>query len=284
MGTARTTHAGWSPSFRTGSRASRSWTIPRRITAAGLNEGMGRAQGDCWIILGAHSFVRPDFVRQSVEALRRTGAACVGGPIETIGHGATGKAIAAAMSTPFGVGNARFRYSQTEEDVDTVPFGCYHRKVWEIVGRFDEDIAAADDDNYNARVRDAGGRIVLVPEIKSTYYARSTYRELGHQYYQYGKAKGMLFRRGRRLEPRHFVPASAVLGGLVLLLFGLWLAVARVVLVLAGLAYSVVVAVGSARAAGHEANPVRIAVALAFMHISYGAGSLSGVLRSVPSR
>lgn len=186
---------------------------PRRITAAGLNAGMDEARGDCWIILGAHSSVRPDFVRQSVEGLQRTGAACVGGPIETIGHGPTGRAIAAAMSTPIGVGNARFRYSHEQAEVDTVPFGCYHRRVWEVVGRFDEDIPAADDDNYNARIREAGGRIVLIPEIRSTYYSRDSYRALGRQYYQYGKAKGMLFRQGRRLEPRHFVPAAAVGGG-----------------------------------------------------------------------
>jgi glycosyltransferase involved in cell wall biosynthesis len=252
---------------------------PRKITAAGLNEGMEQARGDCWIILGAHSFVRPDFVRQSVEALRRTGAACVGGPIETLGHGATGEAIAAAMSTPVGVGNARFRYSHEEAEVDTVPFGCYHRRVWEVVGRFDEDIPAADDDNYNARVRDAGGRIVRVPEIKSTYYARDTYRALGHQYYQYGKAKGTLLRHGRRLEPRHFVPAVAVVGGAVLFVFGLWLALARIALLLATVLYGLFVAIGSARAAGHTANPVRVGIAVATMHVAYGMGSISGALR-----
>ena len=252
---------------------------PRRVTAAGLNAGMDQASGDCWIILGAHSFVRPDFVRQSVAALRRTGAACVGGPIETIGHGPTGRAIAAAMSTPVGVGNARFRYSNEEAEVDTVPFGCYHRKVWEVVGRFDEDIPAADDDNYNARVREAGGRIVLVPEIRSTYYARDSYRELGRQYFGYGQAKGILLRRGRRLEPRHFVPASAVAGGLLLLVSGLWLALARVVLLLATVAYSLAVGVGAARSADEGANPLRVGIALGTMHVAYGTGSLLGLLR-----
>ncbi|MEO9254422.1 MAG: glycosyltransferase, partial [Tepidiformaceae bacterium] len=100
---------------------------PRRITVGGLNAGMDEARGDCWIIIGAHSHVRMDFVRASVEALKRTGAACVGGPIDTVGEGVAGKAIAAAMSSPFGVGNAKFRYADEEAEVDTVPFGCYHR-------------------------------------------------------------------------------------------------------------------------------------------------------------
>ena len=98
---------------------------------------MAASRGDCWIIIGAHSKVRADFVRESVDALRRTGAACVGGPIETIGEGTAGLAIAAAMSSPFGVGNAKFRYAEEEGEVDTVPFGCYHRKVWDVVGQFD---------------------------------------------------------------------------------------------------------------------------------------------------
>jgi len=115
---------------------------PRRITVAGLNEGMKAARGDCWIIIGAHSTVRPDFVRQSVEALKRTGAACVGGPIDTIGEGAVGRAIAAAMSSPFGVGNAKFRYANEAGYVDTVPFGCYHRRVWEVVGEFEDGAPA----------------------------------------------------------------------------------------------------------------------------------------------
>src|SRR5215212_4542550 len=176
---------------------------PRKITVAGLNEGMDAARGDCWIIIGAHSKVRADFVRESVDALRRTGAACVGGPIETIGEGAVGMAIAAAMSSPFGVGDAKFRYAETEGEVDTVPFGCYHRKVWEVVGRFDETIDGADEDSYNSRLIEAGGRIWLTPAIRSSYYPRRSFKALGKQYWEYGAAKGTLFGRGRPLQPRH---------------------------------------------------------------------------------
>jgi GT2 family glycosyltransferase len=155
---------------------------PKRITVGGLNAGMDAARGDCWIIIGAHSSVRPDFVRESVEALKRTGAACVGGPIETLGEGTMGKAIAAAMSSPFGVGNAKFRYAAEEGEVDTVPFGCYHRRVWEVVGRFDETVDGADEDSYNARLIEAGGRIVLVPAIRSSYFPRRTFKALAAQY------------------------------------------------------------------------------------------------------
>jgi len=250
---------------------------PRRITVAGLNEGMAASRGDCWIIIGAHSKVRADFVRESVDALRRTGAACVGGPIETIGEGAIGLAIAAAMSSPFGVGNAKFRYADVEGEVDTVPFGCYHRRVWDVVGQFDETIDGADEDSYNQRLLDAGGRIWLTPAIRSSYYPRRTMQALAKQYWEYGAAKGTLFQRGRPLQPRHFVPTGMVLGGPPLWLHRRISKRARFALKLLGAVYIAGGMMMASRAASKNgANPLLTFAAMASMHASYGAGFAAG--------
>lgn len=254
---------------------------PRVRATAGFNAGMRVSRGDCWIIIGAHSEVRTDFVRASVAALRRTGAACVGGPIETLGKSATGKAIAAAMSSPFGVGDAKFRYSEREEEVDTVAFGCYHRRVWEIVGEFDEDVDGGDDDEYNARVREAGGRFVLVPTIRSRYYARETMKALAFQYWEYGTAKGMQLRQGYSLRPRHFVPSMMVAGGPSLLMAGVRSKGARRLLGLLGAAYVVIGGRAAYRAAKKAgANPVTTFAAMATMHVCYGAGFMWSASRS----
>ncbi len=253
---------------------------PKRITVGGLNAGMDAARGDCWIIIGAHSLVRPDFVRASVEALLRTGAACVGGPIETIGEGTVGRAIAAAMSSPFGVGNAKFRYADEEGEVDTVPFGCYHRRVWEVVGRFDETVDGADEDSYNARLIEAGGRIVLVPTIRSSYYPRRTFRALAKQYWEYGAAKGTLLGRGRPLQPRHFAPSAMVVGGPLLLLLGGVSKWARLTLRVLAVGYLVGGVMASRKAAARTgANPALTFAAVATMHATYGAGFLWGAAR-----
>ena len=250
---------------------------PKRITVGGLNAGMDAAKGDCWIIIGAHSRVRADFVRASVEALQRTGAACVGGPIETIGEGTIGKAIAAAMSSPFGVGNAKFRYADKEAEVDTVPFGCYHRRVWEVVGRFDETVDGADEDSYNARLIEAGGRIVLVPTIRSSYFPRRTLQALAKQYWEYGAAKGTLLSRGRPLQARHFAPAAMVGGGPALWLVGFVIRRARQLLVLLSLVY-VAGGLFTARSVAKKtgANPFLTFAAMATMHVTYGAGFIFG--------
>jgi GT2 family glycosyltransferase len=253
---------------------------PKRITVGGLNAGMDASKGDCWIIIGAHSHVRTDFVRASVEALRRTGAACVGGPIETIGEGTMGAAIAAAMSSPFGVGNAKFRYADSEGEVDTVPFGCYHRRVWEVVGRFDETVDGADEDSYNARLIEAGGRIVLVPTIRSSYFPRRTLKALAKQYWEYGAAKGTLLSRGRPLQPRHFVPAGMVAGGTLLAVLGRFSGRARLLLNVLALLYTaggLVTARSAARKSG--ANPLLTFAAMATMHFTYGAGFIYGAWR-----
>lgn len=250
---------------------------PRRITVAGLNAGMDAAKGDCWIIIGAHSSVRTDFVRASVEALQRTGAACVGGPIETIGQGTIGKAIAAAMSSPFGVGNAKFRYAEIEAEVDTVPFGCYHRRVWEVVGRFDESVDGADEDSYNARLIEAGGKIWLVPTIRSSYYPRRTFKALAKQYREYGAAKGTLMARGRPLQPRHFAPSAVVVGGPALWLLGRVSSKARWGLRLLGGLYVVGGMVMASKASEKQgANPLLTFAAMATMHVTYGVGFIQG--------
>lgn len=254
---------------------------PRRSTSSGMNEGIALARGDCWIILGAHSEANPDFVRQSVDALRRTGAACVGGPIETRGRSTTGKAIAAAMSSPFGVGDAKFRYSDKEEDVDTVPFGCYHRRAWEIVGGFDETIDGGDDDGFNAALREAGGRIVLVPEIGTTYYARESFQALALQYWKYGAAKAQLMQQGVSLRPRHFIPSAMVAGGPGLFLAGARSKLARKALTLLAGAYVVLGAKAATKAAKKTgANPALTLAAMATMHASYGGGFLWALWRS----
>lgn len=253
---------------------------PRRITVGGLNAGMDQARGDCWIIIGAHSLVRQDFVRASVEALHRTGAACVGGPIETIGEGTAGKAIAAAMSSPFGVGNAKFRYADDEGDVDTVPFGCYHRKVWEVVGRFDETVDGADEDSYNERLIEAGGRIVLVPTIRSSYFPRRTLKALANQYWEYGAAKGTLLSRGRPLRSRHFAPSAMVAGGPALFLLGVFWQRARQLLVLLSLVYAAAGLFFARRSAQKaDANVGLTFVAMATMHLTYGAGFIVGAIK-----
>lgn len=251
-------------------------------TARGLNIGLAFARGEVVTRVDAHAAVAPDYLRQSVAALRRTGADVVGGPIETLGEGRVGETVALAVSSPFGVGNAVFRYSQREQWTDTVAFPAYRRDVFDRIGPFGE-IEGGEDDEFHYRLRDAGGRILLTPAIHSTYYARSSYWELVRQYFGYGQAKVVvLSRHPRRTRLRQLVPSAFVLALLILAgtaaLFGGLLALPLAALVGGYVAASMAASFFVARRSGWR-HLVRLPLAYVCMHLAYGVGFLVGLVR-----
>jgi succinoglycan biosynthesis protein ExoA len=253
----------------------------KRTAAAAMNAGIREARGEVIVRLDAHAEAAPDFVRRSVAALERTGADCVGGPIATVGDGTTGRAIAAAMSSRFGVGGAAFRTTRgRERDVDTVAFGAYGRAVFDRVGMFDESFVRNSDDEFHLRLTRAGGRIVLVPEVRSTYRCRGTIAALARQYFGYGLWKTHVLRKHRRLPAaRALVPplflaavaasvvAAAATGDARWLLAVLWpYAVANV---------------AASCIAGMSAPWMvlpRLPFAFAAMHVAYGLGFWTGLV------
>ena len=250
-------------------------------TARGLNIGLAFARGDIIVRVDAHAAVAPDFLRESAAALSRTGADVVGGPIETLGEGAAGEAVALAVSSPFGVGNAAFRYSQREQWTDTVAFPAYRRDVFDRIGPFAE-IEGGEDDEFHYRLRDAGGRILLTPAIRSTYFARRSYWELARQYFGYGQAKVVvLSRHPRQTRLRQLVPAAfvlALLAASVAAVFGGLLLLPFIALVGAYALASLTASVITARANGWR-QLLRLPIAFACMHLGYGLGFLVGLLR-----
>jgi cellulose synthase/poly-beta-1,6-N-acetylglucosamine synthase-like glycosyltransferase len=258
------------------------FTNHKRTTASAMNKGLSLSRGEIIIKVDGHTRVDPAFVSAGVRALQLSGADVAGGPIRTLGQGVVGRAIALAMSSPFGVGDSAFRHSQREQWAETVPFGAYRRDVFERIGGFAEDIYRGEDDELSYRLRDAGGRILLTPSIGSEYYARSTYLGLAKQYWGYGIAKMEVLRRHpRRLRPRHLVPAAFLLvlgsGTLLSLIEGRFIWLVAIV----GGAYAIANAAASLRIAarGHWLELPFLPPAFATIHLSAGAGMLAGLLR-----
>ena len=257
-------------------------TNPKRTAAAGLNLGLTLAKGEVIIKVDGHTRVDPSFVSAAVKALRESGADAVGGPIETLGHGRAGRAIALAMSSPFGVGDAAFRVSQAEQWTDSVPFGAYRREVFEKVGPFAEDIDRGEDDEFNYRLRQAGGRILLTPKIRSVYFSRPTLGALARQYWGYGLAKAqVLYRHPGRLRPRHLAPSALVLalagGGLLSLIERRFVLIPAV----AASAYWTANLLASLRIAsrGNWREAPLLPAAFATIHFAAGAGMIAGAAK-----
>lgn len=257
---------------------------PRRIAAAAVNTGIQNARGNVIIILSGHSYVAPDFISQNVLYLSKSGAACVGGPIHSISHSFLGKTISLAMSSPFGVGNALFRYSHKEQYVDTVAFGAYRREVFDGVGLFDEDLVYNEDDEFNSRLRKRGGKIFLTPEIESFYHSRTSLGQLWRQYFHYGYGKVRVIQRHRQAAMvRHFVPFAFVSTLLVSGLLGLFSAVLLRVFLLVLRSYLAVSLLFSLRISATNGwchLPV-LPVAFACLHFGYGLGFMAGLLHLV---
>lgn len=252
-----------------------------RHTARGLNIALAFARGEVIARVDAHASVAPDYLRRSVEALRLTGADVVGGPLTTRGDGPVGETVALALSSPFGVGNAVFRYSQREQWTDTVAFPAYRRDVFDRMGPF-EEIEGGEDDEFHYRLRDAGGQILLTPSIRPTYFARSSFWELARQYFGYGQAKVVvLSRHPRRTRLRQLVPSAfvlALLTSIVLSAFGGLFVLPLAAIGGAYLAASLVASFVLARRHGWR-HLVRLPFAFLCMHLSYGTGFLVGLLR-----
>lgn len=178
----------------------------------GMNLGIKETESEIVIIFGAHAYADENFVIENVKALENKEVGCAGGVITTINDSLKGAAIAEAMSCPFGVGNALFRFAEKESFVDTVAFGAYRRALLDEIGIFDEQLVRNQDDELNFRVEKSGAKILLSPKIKSTYFGRGDFGKLWRQYYQYGFWKVRVIQKHKRpASIRHLIPLMFVL-------------------------------------------------------------------------
>jgi len=168
---------------------------PSGRTPSGLNAAIAAATGDVIVRCDAHAKLPDGYVATAVALLQETGAANVGGIQRAAGSGAVQRAIAIAMSSPFGVGDARFHTGGTAGFVDTVYLGVFRRDAIEAVGGFDETLIRNQDYELNYRLREAGGGVYFDPTLEVRYEPRASLVELWRQYYGYGRWKRVVIRR-----------------------------------------------------------------------------------------
>ena len=267
---------------------------PGKIVPTGLNLALRQAKGEIIIRVDGHTVIAPDYVRQCVETLQRTHADNVGGRMNAIGTNSFGKAVALATSTPFGIGGGRFHYSDEEEWVDTVYMGAWPKRVFEKIGLFDEELVRDQDDEFNYRLREQGGRILLSPAIRSEYTVRSTPRGLWRQYFQYGYWKvRVLQKHPRHMCMRQFVPpvfVASLFASALLLFFSFPSFILHpsffilILYLLANLTASIWTVFNNVRAAHFSLLSALYFLLLlplvsSILHISYGMGFLVGLVK-----
>jgi glycosyltransferase involved in cell wall biosynthesis len=255
---------------------------PSRIVPVAMNIGIKHARGEIIVRLDGHAMIAADYLGKCVFYLDKTGADCVGGPMESINHTYVGRGIALAMSFPFGVGRSRFRTSRYSGYVDTLAFGAYRREVFNRIGLFDEELVRCQDDELNYRLRKFGGRIYMNTEIRSQYFPRASLKKLWRQYFQYGFWKVRVMQKHTRMmQPRQFVPLAFICALLLSAMCALFFRPASLagagllgLYVAANLCASLFLALKR----GLQYLPL-LPLGFSLLHFSYGLGSLWGLIK-----
>jgi glycosyltransferase involved in cell wall biosynthesis len=260
---------------------------PRGIIPAAMNVGIRNATGEVIVKMDAHSTYDRDYIATCVKHLLGFGADGVGGVLVTVPMKDTivARAVARAVSHPFGAGNSYFRIgSRVPRWVDAAAFGCYRREVFDNVGVYNEALVRSSDSDLNRRLTRAGGRILLVPTAVIYYYA-SSYSFGGFWKHNFSDGLWVVYplKFGARVFSwRHLVPLAFVFSVMsigALSLFStifLWS-----LLVLLG-SYGVASGLSAIHVAGKEGSwrlLFLMPLAFAVRHVAYGLGSLVGLLR-----
>jgi len=248
---------------------------PTGRTPEGLNLAVAASRHPIVARVDGHAELPPGYLATAVTLLRDHGADNVGGIMSAEGITPLEQAVATAMTSKFGVGNARFHVGGSEGPADTVYLGVFRRSALVRVGGYDEGFSRAQDWEMNYRIRTTGGLVWFSPSLRVSYRPRGSLVKLARQYFNYGRWRREVMRRHpESVNLRYLAPPLALLGivaGLVLGAIGFWPAY----LLPAGY----VAAVVAGAIVEGRSLPVRAKLALplvfAVMHLSWGSGFLT---------
>jgi succinoglycan biosynthesis protein ExoA len=255
---------------------------PGRLQAAGLNRAILASRGSVIARQDGHAEWRRNHLRRSVELILSTGADNVGGLQEAVGDGVSGRAIACAMGSPFGVGGAGFRYSSRQQEMPTVFLGTFRRTAFERVGLFDEAYPPHEDYELNHRIRSSGGRILYTPDIRTRYHVRDGLMPLFRQYFRYGRGKVRVARASPGVIRPHHLASPALVAAIPVVIA---LAPTRRGrrLSMTGVAVYATACVVVGQLAGRTepmAVRTRIPATFAVMHVAWGLGFWSAIFEA----
>jgi succinoglycan biosynthesis protein ExoA len=202
---------------------------PAKQVTSAVNIGIKNASGAIIMRMDAHALYAPDYIAACLRVMEQTGAANVGGHAFALPSTTRlmANAIALAHHSSFGLGGASFRNINAQGEVETVWPGCFKKEVFDNVGPLREELTRSEDIELNYRIRKAGYRIYLSPEIRLFYFCRATLGGLWQQRFLDGKGVVQTLQiNAGAVRLRHFAPLlvvsvcfAVIIWGMVSLLF-----------------------------------------------------------------
>ena len=258
---------------------------PQQTVPYAMNNGIKKAKGEFIIRLDAHAEYPSDYFSVLVKKLNDLdGAENVGGVCITLPCNGTvvATAIAECLSNKFGMGNSYFRVgAKGVMSVDTVPFGCFRKSLFDKIGLYDTDMIRNQDDELNGRIIKNGGKIYLLPDVEIKYFARDKISKVRKMFYQYGLYKPLGNKKlGSPTTIRQFFPLLFVLVlvlGLVLCIVFPILLPVYVTVILLHLLTGTFEGIKSAKRTGCAGCIFIMPYIFINMHVYYGIGYIKGI-------
>jgi len=261
---------------------------PKKIAPIAMNMGIKASSGKYLFIISAHASYSDDYFSKLVENIINLKADCVGPVLitDTKNKTSISNAIKNVLSDKLGVGSSFRSGIDKITLVDTVPFGCYKKEIFDKVGLYDERLVRNQDIELNKRIINNGGKIYLIPDIKCTYYARETFEELAKNNFNNGKwniLTAYFTKTFRSLSFRHFIPmlfvlfilgtalGSFVSNNMFYLFLGSFLPYLSIILL-------------RSNQIKKDTTLLYQFIAFVVLHFSYGFGSIMGIFQIIKER
>lgn len=264
---------------------------PERTVPYAMNYGIKAALGDIIIRIDAHAQFDSNYVSVLSKALIELEATNVGAVCKTDVINKTPKSLAIreVLSNKFGVGNSLFRIGIDKiTAVDTVPFGCYRKEVFEEYGLYNPKLTRNQDIELNKRILRNGGKIYLIPDTSCTYFAREEFSALAKNNFQNGKWNLLMMKYTKNLDSlsfRHFIPFIFVMSIILPLLLALIWTPFLFLSALSLISYSALIGLISLKVAmNNKLHFPSLFMAFLTLHFSYGIGSLVGLIQLITKK
>ncbi len=246
-----------------------------------LNLGIKESSQEIIFWATGHGQYDPDYISKCVSELFKTNAASVGGVVIPQGREYWGKVIAASLKSPLGMGFASYRRGTESMWVDTVMGGCWRRRDVEKIGGFNEQWTRNQDSEFNIRLNNEIGGLLLLPTIKCRLFVRESLIELVKQYFQYGYWRSRTaITHPRSVKIRQILPTLFVIS----LIFSIIIDVKLFYLLVFVYFIAIVVAVCVSKEKIGWLSKLSMLTVFPLLHLSWGSGFICGFLNHIIKR